>query len=69
MEPMLTRQELAARLHVSVDTVDRETAKGTWRVHRVGRSPRYVWSEIVADTAEASMTDGAAVARALRSVG
>lgn len=64
MERMLTRRELAERLGVSVDTVDRETAKGVFRVHRIGKAPKYLWSEIVQDTAEQPVS----LAQALRRV-
>lgn len=52
METMLTRTELAERLRVTVRTVERMTARGEIRVHRVGRDPRYLWSEVVQDTEE-----------------
>jgi excisionase family DNA binding protein len=64
MERMLTRRELAERLGVSVDTVDRETAKGAFRVHRIGTVPKYLWSEIVKDTEEQPVS----LAQALRRV-
>jgi len=67
-EPMLTRKEAAARLKVAVLTLDRMTARGEVRVHRVGRCPRYLWSELVEDTREESMVDEQAVQKALRRV-
>ena len=68
MEHLLTRRELAERLGVSIDTVDRETARGKFRVHRIGKAPKYLWSEILEDTREVSMSDAQAINAALRRV-
>lgn len=64
-EPYLTPRELAALLKVSVDTVRRLQLRGTIRVHRVGRWPRYLYSEVRQDTAEVSLVDQRSVDRAL----
>lgn len=54
---MLTRQEVAARLRVTPKTVDRMTLRGELRVHRVGRFPRYLWREVLEDTAEPTVDE------------
>ncbi|MDE2440873.1 MAG: helix-turn-helix domain-containing protein [Betaproteobacteria bacterium] len=64
MDRLLTRQELAERLGVSAQTVDRMAARGDIRVHRVGKAPRFLWSEILQDTAEQPVS----MAQALRRV-
>ncbi len=51
-ERMLSRTQAAERLAVSPFTLDRMAARGEVRVHRVGRYPRYLWSELVEDTRE-----------------
>ncbi len=63
-ERMLSRRELAERLGVSMDTVDRMVARRELRVHRVGKAPRFLWSEIVQDTAEQPVSMAAALRRA-----
>lgn len=62
---MLTRRELAARLRVSVMTVDRMMANGSIRVHRIGRDPRFLWSEVVKDTEETLPSVSQALRRVL----
>lgn len=47
---LLSRQEAAQALGVSIDTLDRLTARGEVRVHRVGRAPKYLWTELLKDT-------------------
>lgn len=63
-ERMLSPRELAAQLHVSLATVNRMVARGELRVHRVGKAPRFLWSEIVEDTAEEPVS----MARAIRRI-
>ena len=67
-ERMLTRRELAERLHVTVKTVGKMMARGELRVHRVGADPRFLWSEVVEDTREVSMSDAQAVGKVMRRV-
>ena len=61
-ESMLTRTEVAARLRIDPSTVDRMTARGELRTHRVGRFPRYLWSEILADTEQVPVDEQVRVA-------
>ena len=61
-DELLTRMELAARLKASPKTIDRMTRRGELRVHRVGRSPRYDWAEVLADTAQATVQEKVRVA-------
>lgn len=58
---MLTVKEVAALLRCHPKTVERMTARGELRVHRLGRAPRYLWSEVVADTRERIPTPGQAL--------
>lgn len=68
MERLLTRHQLALQLGVSANTVDRMAARGELRVHRIGKAPRYRWSEVLTDTEEPSLSSACAVNRALRKV-
>lgn len=60
----MSRQEAAQALGVSIDTLDRLTARGEIRVHRVGRAPKYLWEELLKDTETQPLT----VTQALRRV-
>ena len=46
MEPMLTKEQVAARLGVKPETVAKWANAGRVPVHRVGRRLRFFWSEI-----------------------
>ncbi|MDX2054074.1 MAG: helix-turn-helix domain-containing protein [Polyangiaceae bacterium] len=49
-ERLLSASELAQRLSVSSTTVHKMTKAGKLPVRKVGDSPRYLWSEVLAAT-------------------
>jgi excisionase family DNA binding protein len=66
-EKLLTQKELAARLHVRVETVSSLTTSGALPCHRIGRKPLYHWQEVLQATRERPVTEQ--VQAALRKTG